>query len=148
MYIDGASKGNPGLSGVGVIICNGEEVIKNIAKCIGEATNNFAEYMALIYGLQEALILRADEVEVKTDSQLLFRQITKQYKVKNANIKPLYEQAAHLISGFSRFDIDFISRSENKGADKLATKAIRKEQAKMVGPTHCRAGKSGLQRAA
>ena len=132
IYIDGASKGNPGLSGVGAVISSQGQTVKNISKCIGNATNNFAEYMALIYGLQEALILKASKVNVKTDSQLLFRQVTKQYKVRNLNIKPLYEQAVHLISGFDKFKIEHISRVDNKGADKLATKAVRKEQAKMV----------------
>jgi len=134
IYIDGASKGNPGFSGIGVIICNGDRVIKNISKYIGKATNNFAEYTALIYALQEALILKENAVDVKTDSELLFKQITKQYKVKSSNIKPLYEQAVHLISGFNKFNIAHIPRTQNKGADKLATKAIKKEQAKMVGP--------------
>lgn len=135
IYIDGASKGNPGLSGVGVVICSSGQVIKNISKYIGRATNNFAEYTALIYALREALILKADRIMVKTDSQLLFKQITKQYKVKNSNIKPLYEQSAHLISGFDKFSIDHILRIKNKGADKLANEAIKKEQAKMASPT-------------
>ena len=70
IYIDGASKGNPGPSGIGVVICQGEDTLKNISSYIGNATNNIAEYTALIYALQEALVLKAEAVTIKTDSQL------------------------------------------------------------------------------
>ena len=79
IYIDGASKGNPGESGIGVVILSGGEVIKNISSYIGKATNNVAEYTALIYALQEALVLKADDICIRTDSQLLYRQIPKNY---------------------------------------------------------------------
>lgn len=125
IYIDGASKGNPGHAAVGVVICQDGEVIKNIANYIGNATNNVAEYMALIYGLQEALILKAEDLNIKTDSQLLYRQIRKEYKVKHPNIVPLYKQAEHLISAFRQVSIKHIPREENRGADKLANKAIK-----------------------
>lgn len=147
IYIDGASKGNPGDSGIGVVICEDGDVTKNISKYIGNATNNIAEYVALIFALQEALIQDAAEVKVKTDSQLLFNQINKSYKVKNKNLKLFFEQAQHLISGFKDFKIEHIPRTMNKGADKLATKAVR-EQAKMAAPVSRRRGKSELQRAA
>lgn len=131
IYIDGASEGNPGKSGVGAIICEEGQVTKNISKYIGEATNNVAEYLALIFALQEALMIRASDVIVKTDSQLLCNQINKSFKVKSGNLKIFFEQAQHLISGFDGFKIVHIPRTENKGADKLATKAIR-EQAKVT----------------
>lgn len=145
IFIDGACSGNPGKSAVGVIVCSGKETIKNISKFIGEATNNVAEYTALIYGLQEALILKARELTVNTDSELLFRQLRGEYKVKNPNIKQLFAQAEHLLSGFESVQIRQIPREENRGADKLAVKAI-KEQAKVVAPTISRRGKSGLRR--
>jgi ribonuclease HI len=126
IYIDGASKGNPGPSGIGVVICRGGSVIKNISSFIGNATNNIAEYTALIYALQEALILKAESLMVKTDSQLLARQLNKVYKVKNANISGLYNQSVHLLQAFKRVAIYDIPREENKGADKLATQAIKK----------------------
>ncbi len=131
IHIDGASEGNPGKSGIGVVISEDGEVINNISKYIGETTNNVAEYMALIFALQEALIIRASEVIVKTDSQLLCNQINKSFKVKSGNLKALFEQAQHMISGFDGFKIVHIPREQNKGADKLATKAIR-EQAKVT----------------
>jgi ribonuclease HI len=127
LYIDGASKGNPGPSGVGVVICRGGETIKNISEYIGNTTNNVAEYTALIYGLQEALILKAQSIKVNTDSELLYKQIKKDYKVKSANIKGLYNQAEHLISGFKHVAVNNIPREENRGADKLASLAIKKE---------------------
>jgi len=131
IYIDGASKGNPGPSGIGVVICESGEVIKNISDFIGDATNNIAEYTALIYALQEALILKADCLKIKTDSQLLANQLNKIYKVKNSNILGLYNQAVHLLSGFKVVSIKNIPREENQGADKLATKAVNKELKKV-----------------
>lgn len=128
VYVDGGSHGNPGPSGIGVIVCNEKgDVIKNISKFIGDTTNNVAEYTALIYGLQEALILRADEVIINTDSELLVKQLNKEYKIKDAGLKPLYEQVLHLLTGFKKHQIRHIDRSENKGADRLANKAVGEE---------------------
>ncbi|MEW6101209.1 MAG: ribonuclease HI family protein [Candidatus Omnitrophota bacterium] len=125
IYIDGASKGNPGPSGIGVIICSGKEVVKNVSSFIGNATNNVAEYTALIYGLQEALKMRAENLKINTDSQLLYRQLKKEYKVKHPNILGLYNQAQNLLSAFKKISLKNIPREDNKGADKLATKAVK-----------------------
>lgn len=126
IYIDGASKGNPGPSGVGAIICSNGETIKNISAYIGETTNNIAEYTALIYALEEALILKAEELKINSDSQLLCRQIKKIYKVKSPGILPLYQLANRLIASFKTVSINNIPREDNRGADKLATQAIKK----------------------
>lgn len=128
IYVDGCSRGNPGPSGIGVIVCdeNGE-AFKDVSKYIGDATNNVAEYYALIYGLQEALILRADEVIINTDSELLAKQLSKEYKIKDAILKSLHEQVRHLLTGLKEYEIKHINRTENKGADKLANKAIGQE---------------------
>jgi len=125
IYIDGASKGNPGPSGIGVVICQDGQTIKNIASYIGNATNNIAEYTALIYGLREGLLLKAENITVRTDSQLLYRQLKKIYKIKNPNILGLYHQATHLISAFEEFSVSHIPREKNKGADKLANQAVK-----------------------
>lgn len=125
IYIDGASKGNPGPSGIGVVICRDSQTIKNISSFIGNTTNNVAEYTALIYGLQEALMLNAQSIKINTDSQLLYRQINKVYKIKNPNILGLYNQVLHLMSAFKEVSINYISRKENRGADKLADQAIK-----------------------
>jgi len=125
IYIDGASKGNPGPSGIGVVICKDGQTIKNMSAYIGKATNNMAEYNALIYGLQEALMLKAQKVTINTDSQLLHRQIKKIYKIKNPNIVGLYNQAIHLMLAFKEVMINNIPRQDNRGADKLANLAIK-----------------------
>lgn len=125
IYIDGASKGNPGPAGIGIIVCQDGEVLKNISSYIGNTTNNFAEYMALIYALQEALLLKAESIKINTDSQLLYRQIRREYKVKNPNILGLFNQVLHLMSGFKGVSVDYIPRKANRGADKLANHAIK-----------------------
>jgi ribonuclease HI len=125
IYIDGAAKNNPGPAGIGVVICQEGEVIKNISEYIGEATNNFAEYTALIYGLQEALIDKAEAVKINSDSQLLCRQLNKEYKVKSPAIIGLYNQARRLLSVFKQVSIKYIPRKNNRGADKLANAAIK-----------------------
>jgi len=127
IYIDGASKGNPGPSGIGVIICQGSRTLKNISSYIGQATNNIAEYTALIYALKEAAILKAEALKINTDSQLLARQLNKTYKVRHKNIIGLYNQAVNLLAEFKVFSINHIPREENTGADKLATAAIKRE---------------------
>jgi ribonuclease HI len=125
IYIDGASKGNPGPAGIGVIICQDGKVLKNISNYIGETTNNFAEYTALLQALEEALIMKAESVQVYSDSQLLCRQLKREYKVKSQNIIGLYSKAVALISGFKKFLITHIPRENNVGADKLATQAVK-----------------------
>lgn len=126
IYIDGASKGNPGPAGIGVIVCRGDEVVANVSEYIGRATNNVAEYTAFISGLREAQQLKARSITVKTDSELLCRQINRQYKVKNPGIISLYNQAVRLISEFEHVVVQHVPREMNKGADKLATLAIKK----------------------
>ena len=134
IFIDGACRGNPGPAAVGVIIMDGEKAVKKISQPIGEATNNIAEYAALIFALQEALILRMPSVKINTDSELLFNQFKGRYKIKNANLKFLYSLVQHLLTGFESVDIRQIPREKNKEADALAAKAIKKEQAKMIAP--------------
>lgn len=126
VYIDGASQGNPGESGIGVIICQGDNVIKNFSQYIGIATNNVAEYMALIYGLQAILMQNIRNVNIHTDSELLYKQIKGEYKVKDATLKLLHCLAKHLWTVLENVDITNIPREKNKGADKLAEKAIEK----------------------
>ncbi|MDD5246586.1 MAG: ribonuclease HI family protein [Candidatus Omnitrophica bacterium] len=130
LYIDGAAKGNPGPAGIGVIICRDGEILKNIAQYIGRATNNVAEYTALIRGLQEAMALKVQKVIVNTDSELLCRQIKKEYKVKAPHIIDLYKRAVELISGFKEVTVRHIPREENRGADKLANIAVKKAAVK------------------
>jgi ribonuclease HI len=125
IYIDGAARGNPGEAGIGVLIKDDRgRKIKQLYKYIGQATNNSAEYTALIYGLQEALILGVKDAVVFSDSELMVKQLNGEYKVKNHNLRSHYEQALHLKAGFHSFEVRQISRGENKEADKLANQAI------------------------
>jgi len=125
IFVDGGARGNPGPAGIGVVVFDdNKKKIRELSKYIGVATNNIAEYNAVIYGLQEALIIKADEVELNLDSELACKQLKGEYRVKNANIKPLFEQALHLLSGFKNISIKHIKREKNKDADKLVNKAI------------------------
>jgi ribonuclease HI len=125
IYVDGGSRGNPGPSGVGVVILGpGQKRLKDISKYIGETTNNIAEYSALLYGLEEALILRADEIVVNLDSELVAKQLTGDYRVKDAGLKPLFERAINMLKSFKNFEIRHIEREKNKEADKLVNRAI------------------------
>ena len=129
VYIDGASQGNPGPSGIGVLIYGqGNQLIKKIQKHIGPATNNIAEYKALIAGLTEALLLHASQITVYTDSELIANQMNGKYKVKNANLQVCYQEATHLLSGFKKVIIEHIPRSKNTSADVLAFNASQLKQ--------------------
>ena len=125
IYVDGGSRGNPGPSGVGVVIldANGKR-LKEVSRYIGETTNNISEYNALLYGLEEALILRVDEIVVNLDSELVAKQLTGDYRVKDSGLKPLFERAMNMLKSFKSFEIRHIEREKNKEADKLVNRAI------------------------
>ena len=123
IHTDGASSGNPGPSGLGVVILlNGKT--HEIAEPIGIATNNIAEYSSLVCALERALELGASEAEVYMDSELVVRQMLGAYKVKNAGLKPLFEKAMALSRKFKDFSIAHVPREQNKEADRLSKKAL------------------------
>lgn len=125
IYTDGASRGNPGKAGIGVIIYNTDgQVLKKDNESIGVTTNNVAEYKAVIRGLELALELGASGVKLYADSQLLVRQLSGEYRVKNEGLKPLYNKVKELTSNFKNFAAIHIPREENKEADKLANMAL------------------------
>ncbi len=131
IYIDGGARGNPGPAGIGVVILDGDKKkVKDYHKYIGVATNNIAEYNALVYALQEAHMLGAKDVTIFMDSELVYKQLKGEFRVKNKNIKPLFEQAIHLINGFQKIELKHIARTLNKEADKLANKAINLSELK------------------
>lgn len=122
LYCDGASRGNPGEAGIGcVIFFNGQK--REISEYIGKTTNNVAEYTALIKGLEEALRLGIEEIEVYSDSELLIRQLKGIYKVRNQGLMPLYEKVSELLRKFKSFKLNHIMREENSLADSLAKEA-------------------------
>lgn len=125
IHVDGACSGNPGPAGIGVVIKENGQVIKEISKPIGQATNNIAEYSALVYALQEALVFQAKKITVFTDSELMYSQIKGLYKVKDEKLRFLYEQVKQLTSNFKIFDIHHVLREHNQEADKLASSALK-----------------------
>ncbi len=125
LYIDGASHGNPGKAGIGVVVIDSDgNIIKKISKAIGETTNNIAEYIALIYGLQEALILKVSYVNVYSDSELLVNQIKGTFKVKDLKLRLFWGICQHLIDAFKKMNIEYIPRKNNDLADTLAFNSI------------------------
>ena len=125
IYTDGASRGNPGEAGAGIIIFNeNSKIIKKIKKYLGNTTNNVAEYLALIIALQEALKLKGDIIHLFSDSELIVRQIKGIYKVRDRKMRALSNEVKKLLSKFIQYDIICIDRRKNKEADKLANLAI------------------------
>ena len=124
IYIDGASHGNPGPAGVGVVLKDGLAASRHFSHYIGEATNNVAEYLALVYALQEALQAGYTAVTVKTDSELLCRQINGQYKVRDGQLRFFHDLALHVMRGFAHCLIEHIPRTQNTLADRLAGEAV------------------------
>jgi ribonuclease HI len=128
IFTDGGCSGNPGPASIGVVIKSDGKTIKEISRPIGNATNNIAEYTAMIVALEEALVLKADEVFVKTDSELMYKQIIGKYKVKHEGIKPLFDQVKQLEGKFKRAEFKHVPREENCEADKLAGLGLKKSQ--------------------
>jgi len=120
-YVDGASIGNPGPSGIGGVLLdeNGEE-LERFSEHIGAATNNVAEYRALIHALNRLTTLGADHVRVFTDSQLLQRQTSGDWKIKDEKLRELNRMLRDLIARFTSFEITHIGREKNRAADRLA----------------------------
>ena len=124
LYSDGAARGNPGPAGVGIVIKKGVDTLLEASAYIGKTTNNVAEYMALIRGLEEALLLGIKEIDCFVDSELLAKQINGEYKVKHEGLVPLSHHLRELINKFKSFKISHTVREENKQADKLANRGI------------------------
>lgn len=123
LHCDGASSGNPGKSGIGVVLsCDGKTC--EISEYIGTATNNVAEYTALIRGLEKAKAMKADSLEIFLDSELLVKQMLGIYAVKNERLKAFHARAVSLLREFKDWKIQHIPRSLNRAADSLARKAI------------------------
>ena len=123
IYIDGASSGNPGKIGIGYVIYKDDKIIKEESVPLGVQTNNFAEYMALVFALIDTISMNEKEVAVFSDSNLLCEQINGNFKVKNQNIYALFVLAKNLISKLKKFSISHVDREKNKEADKLAKQA-------------------------
>lgn len=127
LYVDGASRGNPGHGGAGAYLINEQdEEVARLTLYLGKVTNNFAEYQALLLGLKEAKKRKIKSLVIYSDSELMVRQINGEYKVKNPTLKKNYDAAMNYLAEFE-YDIFHIRREKNKIADELANQAIDDE---------------------
>jgi len=130
LYTDGGSRGNPGPAGIGArLLTASGDVVEELADFIGTATNNVAEYQALLAGLELALDRGVERLDVFMDSELVVRQVNGKYKVKDAGLKPLHAQACLLLSRFHEVDVKHVRREQNAEADRLVNEAIDAAQA-------------------
>lgn len=123
-YTDGASRGNPGLSGCGAYLVSTVGKVHACKKFLGKATNNQAEYEAVVLALTELKKLAATHILIRADSELAIRQLQGRYKVKSPHILPLYEKVRELAHSFESVSFEHIPREKNKQADRLANEAI------------------------
>lgn len=124
LNVDGGARGNPGPAAIGAVISDPDgAVLEEIAERIGVATNNVAEYRALLRGVTVARALGADEVEIIGDSELVARQLTGAYRVKNAVLKPLRAEVLRALNGM-RWTIRTVPRAQNSRADALVNAAL------------------------
>ena len=125
IYADGSCKGNPGEGGAGVAITDEHgQTIAQLKRSLGAVTNNIAEYSAIILGLQEAKRLKAKNVSVFLDSELVVNQINGLYRVRDDKLKPLHERAKKLLQHFTNWKVRFVPREQNREADRLAREAV------------------------
>ena len=127
LYVDGASRGNPGPSAVGLILYlpTGEEIF-SAGKKIGRATNNVAEYRAVIEGMKLARELGARRITVRLDSELVMKQLTGVYRIKNPELESLAREVAGQSRRFSACSFEHVRREENREADRLANEALNR----------------------
>jgi ribonuclease HI len=124
IHIDGAARGNPGPAAFAYVITRNGQLLSEAAGCLGTATNNLAEYTALVRALQRAAELGGEHLLIRSDSLLLVNQMNGQYRVKNPQLKLLYDEASRLRDQFSTVSILHVPRAENSHADRLCNEAL------------------------
>ena len=125
LWTDGGARGNPGPAAYGYVLeAEDGTVLASHGEAIGTATNNVAEYRALIAGLEKAAELVVDELEVVSDSELLVKQMRREYKVKNENLRGLFEQASVLAGRLGSVRYTAVRREHNELADRLVNEAL------------------------
>ncbi len=125
LYTDGAARGNPGPAGLGVVIEDEQGMrLRGLCRYIGTATNNKAEYLALIEGLNAVREWKPDRLEVFLDSQLVVEQVNGRWKIKHADLQPLARRIQSLLAEFPSVSVTHVPREKNRGADALANRAI------------------------
>ena len=123
--VDGGARGNPGPAAIGVVLRDESgQVLEELGETIGEATNNVAEYKALLRGIELAAEHAATDLELIGDSELVVRQVEGKYKVKNAGIKPLHAEVKRALASFDSWSIRHVRRENNSDADRLVNQAL------------------------
>ncbi len=123
--VDGGARGNPGPAAIGVVVRDADgAVLEELGEKIGRATNNVAEYRALLRGIELAAAHGATELELVGDSELVVRQIEGRYKVKDATMRELHAEAKRELAGFDRWSIRHVRRESNADADRLVNAAL------------------------
>ena len=125
IHVDGGSRGNPGPAAIGVVVSAPDgTTVDELGERIGVATNNVAEYRALLRGLERARALDASEIEIVNDSELVARQLTGAYKVKHPAMRPLHAEAIEALNAFEAWRIRSVPRAQNARADELVNEAL------------------------
>ena len=123
--VDGGARGNPGPAAIAAVVTNAEgEVVDSRGETIGRATNNVAEYRALLLGIERARELGASEVELIGDSELVVKQVKGEYKVKDAGLRPLHAEVRSALQAFERWSIRHVRREHNAAADALVNETL------------------------
>jgi ribonuclease HI len=132
IHIDGASRGNPGEAAFGVFVADDTgRPIAELYGYLGRATNNVAEYQALLHALRYALGRGARQVRVFSDSELVVKQIDGRYRVKHPDMQPLHGEAKALLRKFEKASVSHVRREQNKDADRLANRALDEKASKL-----------------
>ncbi len=127
IFSDGGARGNPGPAGIGAVLYDeNKKIVAEISQYLGETTNNQAEYKALIAALKEAKRLKAEELACYLDSELVVKQLNREYKIKNKDLAPLFLEVYNLSLSFKKISFTHIPREKNTVADSLANKAMDK----------------------
>ena len=123
--VDGGARGNPGPAAIAAVVATPEgEVVERAGETIGRATNNVAEYRALLLGIERARALGAREVELVGDSELVVKQVRGEYRVKDAGLRPLHAQVRAALEDFERWSIRHVRREQNDAADRLVNQVL------------------------
>jgi ribonuclease HI len=123
--VDGGARGNPGPAAIAAVIRDeGGGVLEEVGERIGRATNNVAEYRALLLGIERAAALGASELELVGDSELIVRQVKGEYKVKDATLRELHAQVKRALEPFEHWSIRHVRREQNADADRLVNEAL------------------------
>lgn len=125
LYTDGGSRGNPGPAGIGIVLLRENEVVCcSGGRFLGDCTNNVAEYEALIWGLETAVVCGVTDLLVRADSELIVKQMRGEYRVKHTRLQPLYARAKDAARGFATVCYEHVRREQNTHADELANAAM------------------------